>query len=437
MTDLRIAFYGDDVTGSVDVLLQFARCGLAGRLFVGTPDAAALAHAAADVPVVGIAGIARSLGTDALDAEVRSAFEALATIDPDIVQYKACSTADSSPTIGSLGRVLEIGRDVLGEGPVPILFAQPDFGRYTVFGHHFAAEAGLVHRLDRQPTMSTHPSTPMDESDLARHLARQTDLSIASLPWTSYGGSITGAVRDSAVAGLVLDALDDAHLATIGDALVELAESRRPLFAIGSGGLSRAVALAVSAGASRRFAPHSTTDASDSVAERETHGPVLVVSGSRSPKTRRQVDAAAVAGWHVQPFGALDDVVAALASGRSVALTSDDADGFASADDPLAAIAEAAASIVLASVRSGATRRVIVCGGDTSGRIVRLLGIDSLSIAATLGGNVVLLRAHAEDAAIDGLELLLKGGQVGDDDLFERVREFDVLTGSPASTIVR
>src|SRR5215217_6648936 len=80
--DLRVAFYGDDFTGSVDALRQL------------------------------------------------------------VVQYKACSTADSSPAVGSLGRVIEVARDVFGPAPVPVLFAQPDFGRFTAFGHHFAAEGG-------------------------------------------------------------------------------------------------------------------------------------------------------------------------------------------------------------------------------------------------------------------------------------------------------
>ncbi|MET0812143.1 MAG: four-carbon acid sugar kinase family protein [Microbacterium sp.] len=418
MPEPRFGFYGDDVTGSVDVLLQFARCGLEGRLFVGTPDAAALTRAAAEVPVVGIAGIARSLDTAALEAEVRPALEALAQIAPDVLQYKACSTADSSPTVGSLGRVLELGRDLFGEEVVPLLFAQPDFGRYTVFGHHFAAEAGVVHRLDRQPTMSTHPSTPMHESDLARHLSRQTALPIGSLPWTTYGASVADALRDESAAAVVLDAMDDAHLALLGEALLDLAADRRPLFAVGSGGLSRALALASSAegGSPHPSAPRSTAA-----------GPVLVVSGSRSPKTRRQADAAAAAGWLVRPFGAPDEEVgAALEAGRSVVLTSDDAERFAAEPEPLAAIAETAASIVRRAVGAGATRRVIVCGGDTSGRIVRLLGVESLSIAATPGGNVVVLRAHATDPAVDGLELLLKGGQVGDDDLFESMRTLEV-----------
>jgi uncharacterized protein YgbK (DUF1537 family) len=84
----------------------------------------------------------------------------------------------------------------------------------------------------------------------------------------------------------------------------------------------------------------------------------------------------------------------------------------------LPAIAEAAASVISAVARDGAARRVIVCGGDTSSRVTRLLGVESLSIAANPWGNVVLLRAHAADPAVDGLELLLKGGQVGADALF-------------------
>jgi len=156
---------------------------------------------------------------------------------------------------------------------------------------------------------------------------------------------------------------------------------------------------------------------------------VLAVSGSRSTQTRRQADAAAAAGWLVRPLETQDgadmsDVLEALAAGRSVVLTSDDArlpvEGV-----PLEALATAAAAVVGQALRAGATRRIIVCGGDTSSRVTGMLGIDSLEIAANPWANVVLLRAHASDAAIDGAELLLKGGQVGDADLFDRIRALD------------
>lgn len=419
MSEVRVAFYGDDFTGSVDVLLQFARRGLSARLFVGRPSPDALAEAAQKNDAVGIAGIARSLPTSELADEVGAALDLLLTLDPHIVQYKACSTADSSPEIGSIGRVLEIARETIPE-TAPMLFAQPDFGRFTAFGHHFAAERGTVYRLDRQPTMSQHPSTPMRESDLALHLGAQTDLAIESISFTEYGGQPDAAaalarhLRSSDAAGIVLDALNEDHLRLIGAAVTSL---DGPVFAIGSGGLSHAISLAYA------------RDADPIPSRGRETGPVLVVSGSRSAQTRRQADAARAAGWLVRPLALqpdsdLADVLGALGEGRSIVLTSDDADASQVAPELLLeSITAACAHAVDLALRAGSTRRIIVCGGDTSSRVATRLGVTSLSIAANPRDNVVLLTAHAEDPAIDGAELLLKGGQVGTDDLFESVRQ--------------
>jgi uncharacterized protein YgbK (DUF1537 family) len=422
VTRARVGFYGDDFTGSVDVLLQFARFGWTGRLFTRVPDRATLSSAAAEVDLIGIAGIARSLPAGQIADEVLPALSALAAAGPGIVQYKACSTADSSPEIGSIGRVLEVGRELFGSAPVPLLFAQPDFGRYTVFGHHFARERGVVYRLDRQPTMAHHPTTPMAESDLAVHLGRQTPLPIKNLPLTEYDDGLCARLQDPRAAAFVLDALHDAHVTLVGRAIAELADARRTamdgtaapcVFAIGSGGLS--AGLAAAWGAQRVTLPVRGTAV----------GPVLAVSGSRSPRTRRQAGAAATAGWRVEPLSvdATADqsasVLRSLRDGTSVVLTSDD---LPAAEASLDRIAAAAATVVLAACGGGATRRVILCGGDTSSRVTLLLGVDALSLVANPTGNVVLLAARGGDPAVDGLELLLKGGQVGPDDLFETVR---------------
>ena len=406
-----VAFYGDDFTGSVDALLQFARRGWSGRLFTALPDAETLRRAASEVDVVGVAGISRSLDPVAMEAELRPVLEAFAALRPRLVQYKACSTADSAPDVGSLGRVIELGREIFGERVVPMLFAQPDFGRYTVFGQHFAAERGAIHRLDRQPTMSQHPSTPMTEADLAVHIGRQTDAVIGAVSLQDYG-RLPERLQDATEAAVVLDALTDDDLETVGHALEHLAS---PVLAIGSGGLSHGIAAA------------SPGDAPTIPTSTATGGPVLVVSGSRSAQTRRQADAAADAGWLVTPLpldgaSGTPAVLEALRAGRGVVLTSDDADIDSLAGSTvLESIADAAASVISATVRSGATRRVMVCGGDTSSRVTRMLGVDALSIAANPWGNVVILRAHSSDSAVDGLELLLKGGQVGADSLFTDV----------------
>lgn len=408
VSELQVGYYGDDFTGSVDVLLQFARHGWTGRLFVGLPAVAALRSAAKSHDVVGIAGIARSLPTAQIEAEVRPALEALSALRPRVLQYKACSTADSSPEIGSIGRVIEIGRAVVGARPVPLLFAQPDFGRFTIFGHHFAAENGAVHRLDRQPTMSTHPSTPMHESDLALHFGAQTELPIGAIARTAYAPDLAAQIERAPVAAVVMDALDAADVTAVGRAVQQLPA---PAFTIGSGGLSWGIAAA---------SPRASTLPTRTGA---ISGPVLVVSGSRSAQTRRQMEAARTAGWFVAPLNFADTaaqistVVDALRSGRSVALTSDDAPA---GDRLLEVIAHTAATVVRGA--AAVTRRVIVAGGDTSGRVTRLLNVESLEIAANPFGNIVLLRACSADAEIDGLELLLKGGQVGEDSLFEDIR---------------
>src|SRR6185503_4084087 len=61
---------------------------------------------------------------------------------------------------------------------VPVVVGAPGLGRYCVFGNLFArmgiGSAGKIFRLDRHPSMSVHPVTPAEESDLRRHLAKQT-----------------------------------------------------------------------------------------------------------------------------------------------------------------------------------------------------------------------------------------------------------------------
>lgn len=425
MSDLRVAFYGDDFTGSVDVLLQLSRAGWRSRLLLGLPDADALERAAEGVDAVGIAGIARSLPTEELDAEVRPALEALAALGPRIVQYKACSTADSSPTVGSIGRVIELARDVFGPDAVPVLFAQPDFGRFTAFGHHFAAEGGVVHRLDRQPTMSRHPVTPMHESDLAVHLSRQTELPIGHVPFTSYGDgpdAVARRIAEASEAALVLDALTDDDVALVAEAIVTDAAPGAPRFAIGSGGLSTGLGRALGRpgdGAAAAARPLNAV------------GPVLAVSGSRSPQTARQVAAARDAGWTVVPLPLGDDdpvgavrgrVLAELAAGRSVVVTTGDDALATDGEDLVATIAVHLSSLVEGALREGSTRRVIVCGGDTSSRVLSLLGAESLSLAANPVGNVVVCAVGSPIGWLDGVEMLLKGGQVGPVDLFELVR---------------
>jgi 3-oxoisoapionate kinase len=368
---VRAAFYGDDFTGSVDALLQFRRAGLSGVLVTG-PE---IPVPQGGYDVIGIAGVARSLPTQALADEVVPALRRLLALQPAVVQYKVCSTADSSPEIGSVGRVIELARDLFPPAPVPIVLAQPDFGRYTFFGHHFArdGDGDAVYRLDRQPTMMSHPVTPADESDLRLHVARQTALRIGSLHWPDLDTLNAAALNETEAAAVVCDAFTDEHLDRI--AATVLAGEPRPRFVVSSGGLSGALGRLLDI-EDRVPLPSSVTAAA---------GPTLVLSGSRSALTRRQIAAAGA------------DVV--VHSGGSA--------------DRLAELADA-------GLRENPKTRLILCGGDTSGAVLRQLGVQILEITSQPWGNVALCRATAKE--LGEFEVVVKGGQMGHLELFDDVK---------------
>ena len=91
---------------------------------------------------------------------------------PQITHYKCCSTFDSAPHVGNLA----VGTAALRRGDhhplLTVIGGQPSLGRYCVFGELYASAqaGGEVHRIDRHPTMSVHPVTPMKEADLRTHL---------------------------------------------------------------------------------------------------------------------------------------------------------------------------------------------------------------------------------------------------------------------------
>ncbi|WP_132190952.1 MULTISPECIES: four-carbon acid sugar kinase family protein [Kribbella] len=423
---VEAAFYGDDFTGSTDALVQYERLGLRSALLVELPAAEELRTLATRYDAIGVAGIARSLGPAEQEAEIGPILTALRALAPRVVQYKICSTADSSPGLGSLGRALEVGRSLFGTAPIPVLAAQPELGRYTVFGHHFAAEAGRIHRLDRQPTMANHPATPMNESDLRLHLTSQTDLRIGSLDLTTYADLADRypRVQEDVV---VLDALTDADLHRVGSAILA-AGNDEPLFTMGSGGLSRAHATALTRGGP---AGAGTEEARAGEAGARPGEQVLVVSGSQSARTAEQIERAIAAGWVSLRLDDDPSRVAAVARQTLRAGVSGVVVHTGRATDragtaALASLAGGLATVVRTVARSTGVRKVLVAGGDTSGRVLRELGITAVELESTdgFGPGTAVCRTIAGQEFLDGLQVVLKGGQVGSADLFEAFRAY-------------
>lgn len=67
-------------------------------------------------------------------------------------------------------------------------------------------------------------------------------------------------------------------------------------------------------------------------------------------------------------------------------------------------------------------RRVVVAGGDTSSYATQELGLYGLEMLAELTPGAPLCRGYSEDPRIDGLEIALKGGQMGRADYFGMAR---------------
>jgi uncharacterized protein YgbK (DUF1537 family) len=77
-----------------------------------------------------------------------------------------------------------------------------------------------------------------------------------------------------------------------------------------------------------------------------------------------------------------------------------------------------------------------VAGGDSSGAVAAALDVQALTLQARLVPGAPLCRAWSQRPGRDGLEIVLKGGQMGGDDFFGRVRDgldLPLTAGLPAA----
>ncbi len=439
-----VAWYGDDFTGASAVMEVLTFAGFPAVLFFEAPDAARLARFG-DLRAVGIAGDARTRDPAWMEANLPPIYAALRATGAPVTHYKVCSTFDSAPEIGSIGKAADIG--LAAGGWAPLLVGAPEIGRWQAFGNLFAIAGGTVHRLDRHPTMSVHPVTPMDEADVRRHLARQTARGIGLVDLLALkagrGAAALAAERSAGHSIVALDVIDAETLAAAG-ALIWAEAERAPLFAIGSQGVEYAL---VAAWRAAGLAPRETPAPAVALVER-----LAIVSGSCSPITAGQIAHAEADGFAVVPLdpcaatdAAAWDRAKGEATNRALALLGEGRDPIvctARGPDDAAIpafrnavarsgikpgeanqrIGEGLGEILDAIVRQARLERAAIAGGDTSSAAARALSIYAVTAAAPLSPGAALLKAHGDDPATDGLEIALKGGQMGSPDFFSRMR---------------
>jgi len=439
-----IAFLGDDFTGSAATMEVLSFAGLPTVLFLAPPTKAQAARFGA-MRGIGIATTARSQSPDWMARHLPPLFAHLAATGAPLLHYKTCSTLDSAPHTGSIGKAVELALAVRGSDWVSCLIAAPPLRRYQAFGQLFAAAGDAVYRLDRHPVMASHPVTPMQEADVAMHLRKQTDLPLATLTLEHLNPTGLASLRANAPAKIItLDCIDMDHAAQLG-ALIWDAAGADGHLAIGSQGVE--YALVAHWQKSGLIPPPEPAPSFGKV------GQVIAISGSVSPTTAAQIARAEEDGFIVIPLDAAalikggdsakramtnsyEAARAALSQGRDPLICS--ARG---PDDPAVAATSAALSasqhtpheanaligtslgtLLRDLLRGTGVARAIIAGGDTSGFAAQALGLFAFTAIGATTAGAALLKGHSDTPEFDGLELALKGGQMGSPDYFSWIK---------------
>jgi 3-oxoisoapionate kinase len=317
-----------------------------------------------------------------------------------------CSTFDSAPHVGSIGRALDIGATVFKQSCVPVVVGAPQLKRWTAFGNLFADFRGERFRIDRHPVMSRHPVTPMDEADLRLHLARQSDRTVGLVDCVALGQPGADEAVDVALAragAVLLDVVDAQTQAQVGRQLWR----------------------------EHRFEPPGGT------------GPIAVVSGSCSPTTSRQIRFALDNGFtglaldaaRLSSDGAARDceIERAIRAGHDILkeghspllYSALEGETDMAGDGGGHLLGRALGTILGRLVSQAGLRRSIVAGGDTSSHAIAALDIAALECRMPIPGapGSPLCTAHPKSSSLASFEIAFKGGQVGADDYFVLLRD--------------
>lgn len=424
-SNILLAFYGDDFTGSTDALEFISRAGSKTILFIDPPTEAQL-RSFKGIQAYGVAGKTRSLSPAAMEEVLLPAFKQMKQTGARHIHYKTCSTFDSSPTIGSIGRAIDCGATVFDNTITPVIGGMPALGRYCVFGNLFAqmgiGSKGKIYRLDRHPSMSKHPVTPANESDLCIHLSRQTTKRIGLIDILQVA---RGAKEmDKAVAKLInvkcqvalIDALTDDDLLVIGEWLDGFSQANEQTrFSVGSSGIEMALGKYWNEkGLLKPIASWPAPARTDSL---------LVVSGSCSPVSATQIawakangfaelelDAVKICNDDVSGESIFQNVSELLQRNKNLIVHTGSKQQQPLSSEKLGAML---GCIARRAVKASGVTRVVVAGGDTSSYAARSMEIDAVEMIAPVVAGAPLCKTYSRNKSIDELEVNFKGGQVG------------------------
>ncbi|WP_405403118.1 3-oxo-tetronate kinase [Paracoccus sp. Ld10] len=407
---MKIGVIADDFTGATDIAGFLVAGGLTTTQMIGVPGA----DAQVDADAVVISLKSRSNPASEAVADSLAALDWLRARGCAQVYQKYCSTFDSTAD-GNIGPVTDALMAAMGTDITVICPALPVNGRSVYLGHLFVGQDLL-----QDSGMRDHPITPMRDSSLIRLMEGQAQgrCGLVDAATVDQGPRAVrariAALRADGVRYVVLDAISDAHLATSGQAVADMA------LVTGGSGLGYGIARAVSGGA----------DALAQDAGAPLAGPAVVISGSCSVMTNRQVAAyrtlaptlevavdrcledadaygAELAEWVLsQPQDRAPMITATADPAR---LREIQAQHGATASDAVERTFAAAAERLAA----GGITRFIVAGGETSGSVTQALQVTGFAIGPQIAPGVPWVRAVDKP-----LSLALKSGNFGAETFF-------------------
>lgn len=403
---------GDDFTGSSDLANTLVKNGMRTTQYCDLPETSAEPNVEAGV----VALKTRSIPVEDAIRQSLQALEWLQNQGCTQFLFKYCSTFDSTPE-GNIGPVAEALAERLDARKVIVCPAFPGAGRTLYQGHLFVQD-----RLLSESGMENHPLTPMTDPDIRRWLGLQAKGSVGHVSYRDVANgaeTIATALDREGEAGhrlVVVDALTDQDLMAIGAAAHDI-----PLLTGGSG-----IATGLPGNFRKRGLLADSREAWDGV-----DGPAVILSGSCSNATRRQVER------HRQTHPAFEVTADAVMDGSVdvealVEFVERHRDAvplvYSSADpatvkaaqerhgtEPLAQAIEKLFSDLAGELATRGFTRIVSAGGETSGAVVHGLGIDALQIGPEIDPGVPAMRVTGKPLAV-----ALKSGNFGADDFFDR-----------------
>lgn len=408
----------DDFTGGTDLANNLVKTGFRSVQTLGIPGSA---KTTIDSDAVVVALKTRTCPPEQAVQESLEALEWLRTLGCKQFYFKYCSTFDSTPR-GNIGPVIDALLAALGSDFTIVCPAFPDNGRTVYRGHLFVNDVLLS-----ESGMQNHPLTPMTDPNLVRFLSTQTSTKVGLIRFDRINQGPKAIIqeieklRSDGIHIAVTDCLGNADLITLGSSVKDLT--------LVTGGSGVALGLAANFGFSGA-APISVP---------AFPGGRAILAGSCSKMTLRQIEHAKAACRHrqisVQNLAedsdtVIRDVLAWATETRTepkplLIYTSETVEGLTKNQNEFGGertglLCEHALAEIASSLIDNGVAQLIVAGGETSGAVVKRLGLDLLKIGPEIDPGVPWTLATGPGKQ---LALALKSGNFGSEDFFTKAWE--------------